>query len=183
MIRRTLSVVLTAAVLAPPFAHAQTSGPAPPDRGEGVAVGVVATVAPGQTGPWWLLSLRVGVPVGRKVGVDLDFGRVVGNGQWGTGWKPKGFAGGAHLRWLPKGRSAGGWSGYLFLGPRFVQTEKTAAGGETTRSVARGFDFPGFGVDRVLRNGYRAGFELGIPNVVHEVPIGFLNIFALGMPQ
>jgi hypothetical protein len=143
---------IAAVVLAPSPAHAQTSGFAPPDRGEGFAVGVVATVANGQTGPWGLLSLRLGVPAGRKVGFDFDFGRVVGNGRWEPGWRPKGFAGGAHLRWLPKGRSAGGWSGYLFLGPRFVQTEKAASGRETTRPVAMGFDFPGFGVEQRISN-------------------------------
>jgi hypothetical protein len=174
---------LAAAVLAPSFAHAQTSGFAPPDRTEGFAVGVVATVATGQTGPWGLLSVRLGVPVGRKVGLDFDLGREVGNGQWGAGWRPKGFAGGAHLRGLPKGRSAGGWSGYLFLGPRFVQTERTASGGETTRPVAKGFDFPGFGLDRVLESGYRTGFELGFPSLVRGAPIAQLNGFALRIPK
>jgi hypothetical protein len=116
------------------------------------------------------------------VGFDFDFGRVVGNGRWTTGWKPKGFAGGAHMRWLPKGRSAGGWSGYLFLGPRWVQTERTASSGETTRPVAKGFDFPGFGVDRVLANGYRTGVEVGVPSLV-RAPIVFLNGFGMRMPE
>ena len=75
---RTLACFL-AVLLTTASAHAQDepADSAGPPR-EGISLGAVAIPALEGGGPWFMSAIRVSAPIGARVGVDIDAGRVFG---------------------------------------------------------------------------------------------------------
>ena len=159
---RLMSAWFAAALLSPPLAFAEANGTDPEDRREGFSVGVLITL---QAFGGRIVSVRVSTPAGRKAGFDFDVGYRLGRTpkphkltSKGFAWAADGWVAAAHVRWLPKGRGDTGWSGYLLGGVRVMQGTATQASGGTRRLLFQGIDV-GFGFDRVVARGYRAGAE------------------------
>jgi len=156
---RSLPVVLVGLLMTGTSQRTVVAQTAAPAHHEVIGVGVNVTQALGAK-PWSIVSVRASLPAGDTLGFDVDVGHVFGADDLTTGWRPRGFAFAAHLRWKPKGRSAGGTSGYLVLGPRVVQGRDEDKNGNRSTSTFKGADI-GVGVDHVFGAGLRAGGELG----------------------
>jgi hypothetical protein len=176
--------VLTIAILvSPPISDAQDLTPVPvptaPPR-EHVGVGVATTGVVGAL-PWGIVSARISIPIGIRFGLDVDAGRVVGTKRLTEGQVPAGGAGGFHLRWLHKGRRPSGTSAYFFGGPRVVAAKNIDRQGHVMdRRAIRVFDL-GYGLDRLMKNGWRAGVEFGAGG--GEGPLLFISAFAMWGPK
>ena len=158
-----VSVLVVAMLVSPAISDAQNLTPGParaaPPR-EHFGVGVATTGVVGAL-PWAIVSARISIPIGTRFGLDVALGQVVGTKRLNEGQVPTGGAGELHLRWLHKGRRPGGTSGYFFGGPRVVAAKNIDQQGHVTdRQPIRLFDL-GYGVDRLMKSGWRAGVELG----------------------
>jgi hypothetical protein len=166
-------------LVSPAISDAQNLTPGPvraaPPR-EHFGVGVATTGVVGAL-PWAIVSARICIPIGTRFGLDVDVGQVVGTNRLNEGQVPTGGAGGFHLRWLHKGRRPGGMSGYFFGGPRVVAAKNIDQQGHVTdRQPIRMFDL-GYGVDRLMKSGWRAGVEFGAGG--GEGPLLFVSVFAV----
>ena len=71
--RIVLAIALTLLMSARPSAQDAPSAPR-----EGLVVGVMATPALEGGGPWFMPAVRVSAPLGPRMGVDFDVGRIFG---------------------------------------------------------------------------------------------------------
>ena len=174
---------LTIAMLvSPAISDAQnlTPVPVPAAQPEHFGVGVATTGVVGAL-PWGIVSARIRLPIGTRFSLDVDAGRVVGTKRLTEGQVPTGGAGEFHLRWLHKGRAPNGTSAYFFGGPRVVAAKNIDRQGHVTdRSAIRVIDF-GYGVDHLMKNGWRAGVEFGAGG--GEGPLLFISAFAIWGPK
>jgi hypothetical protein len=143
-------------LLLPAVARAQGPSPSPHEH---VGVGVVGTGVLGAD-PWPVVSARVSVPLGARVGIDADLGRAFGGGL-SEGQVPTGAAALVHLRWLHSGRRPSGWSGYLLAGPRVLAAQNIDQAGRVTDHRAITVVDVGYGFDRLMTGGWRSGAEVG----------------------
>ena len=74
---RTLACFL-AVLLMTASAHAQDEPSDSAGPREGISIGAVAIPALEGGGPWFMPAIRLSAPLGAKVGVDIDAGRVFG---------------------------------------------------------------------------------------------------------
>ena len=149
--------------------YAQTSAPTPPR--ESVTVG--ATLGPGLGNTIWLLtSLRVSVPLGPRVGLDVDAGRVLGSRQDEGGTITEyGALVGAQVRILRRARASRGTSQYWLLGPLYIRDSSPASGGR--REHLKNFRF-GYGWDHLTPGGRRVALEVGLAG--GEGPVPYANL-------
>lgn len=153
----------------PATATAQQT-PLPRKEGPGVAILYTAQLGGGK-----MLGLRVTAPANEHVAFDFDIGLRLGKPSLPPPLPPERRAGrpaiytwkigavaGAHVRWLPKGRSETGWSAALSSGIRFIRATGYDFDVNPTRRWWRVVpDAVGLTIDRLTEGGYRVGAEVG----------------------
>jgi len=151
---------------------------------EAIAIGVVAAPAfDGFTDFWFMPAVRISVPFGSRVTIDLDAGRVLG----GTREHPATSSGPAstlrpgafytgQLRLLTAPRRADGDSTYWMIGLHHVTTRRLDRGGNLMSREPGGGGLLGFGADQMFANGTRLAAEVGISG-----PDGFRPFLAVAV--
>ena len=161
--RALIWLVSLSTALLPATAAAQDL-PGSPREGLGVAVMLSVQSRAGR-----VLSVRVTQPVHEKVAFDFDVGWRLPERNPARSkphvplrWRASGLVAGAHMRWLPKGRSETGWSAALTMGARVMHSGTYNSNNER---VARGWVVvPGWAnltVDKLSDNAYRVGGTVG----------------------
>jgi hypothetical protein len=169
MTRHVSAFLLTALMLILPTpADAQSPVPPPPPPKEPIALGGVLGVG----FPAQLVSVRLSLPLGKALALDLDAGRIHGLGDDGQVAGGGGY--GAQLRWLWHGRSATGHSGYWLAGPLYLQATNRQAGVVLDRRPIKTVQI-GYGWDWIATSGTRAGVELSTGG--GEGPVFLVNVF------
>ena len=166
-------IIVMVVLLVPGILHAQNTTSSPRER---LGVGAVGSAVLGAF-PWSIVSGRISIPMGTRFGVDVDAGKALNTKRLSRGQVPTGGAVGLHLRWLHGRRRPSGWSGYFFGGPRVVAGENITQDGQVIdHDPIKVFDL-GYGFDRLMQNGWRAGVELGGGG--GEGPLLFVSGFVL----
>ena len=166
-------ILLMVVLLVPAILHAQKTTSLSRER---FGVGAVGSGVLGAL-PWSIVSGRVSVPMGARFGLDVDAGRALKTKRLSEGQVPTGGAIGLHIRWLHAGRRPSGWSGYFFGGPRVVAAESLNQDGHVTDQDSIKVVDLGYGFDRLMKNGWRTGVEVGSGG--GEGPLLFVSGFVL----
>lgn len=128
-----------------------------------------------------LSAIRVSIPAGHKAAVDLDIGQVH------TGDEPN-RAFGAQVRWLWRGRTTTGASGYVLFGVlRLNETHRYFVSANRQRWEVAERKSPtmpqfGYGWDWQARAGTRLGLELTAGSEGESGPRAFAKLFLVWGP-
>lgn len=147
--------VIPADVTAQTPASSASSG-APRDR---VAVGIALTAVPIGAHEFYPTA-RLTVPLGPRIGLDVDVGRTFP--ATGAYYSNQAFFG-AGVRFVRSHRTAGGSSRYWSVGPVCLVGKSLDGHRQVTdpHSVISAFKL-GYGADQTFRNGMRTAAEIGV---------------------
>jgi hypothetical protein len=146
-----LALVALAASATRAAAQSETTSPASPR--ERASVALAASVALEGSGPWLVPGVRVAVPLGGRVAVDVEAARVFG-GRSEYGSITSLVA--VNVRFLRRAREADGAGRYWLAGARYYPI--TGSHASFSSDVAATF---GHGWDQVFASGRRLGAEVG----------------------
>jgi hypothetical protein len=169
---RSCAAPLALALLMPvgAFAQTPTSPPAEEPLRDGVALGASLTPAwAGGLGFW--PSVRVSTPLGRRIALDFDGGRMypADNGYFST----RAFYA-VQFRLLRAPRDDSGSTRFWILGPAFIRGSELDGDGNVTNPHADiGAIRIAYGGDRLYSNGMRTSAEIGVIGGGSSAPTGF----------
>ena len=179
---RSIAPVLALGLLIPAGAAAQALA-AEPDTTlrDSFALGVSLSPAlAGGVGFW--PTVRVGAPLGTRIAVDLDAGRMfpADNGYFST----RRYYG-LQVRLLRRPRDAGGSSRFWSVGPALIVGSDLDGHGLVTDPYARiGAIRVAYGGDRIYSNGTRAAGEIGVIGGGSSAPTGvFASLIMQWQPR
>ena len=179
---RSIGPVLALGLLIPAGAAAQALA-AEPDTTlrDSFALGVSLSPAlAGAVGFW--PTVRVGVPLGTRIAVDLDAGPMfpADNGYFST----RRYYG-LQVRLLRRPRDAGGSSRFWSVGPALIVGSDLDGHGLVTDPYARiGAMRVAYGGDRIYSNGTRAAGEIGVIGGGSSAPTGvFASLIMQWQPR
>jgi len=155
----------------PESALAQTQASAPPR--EHLTIG--GTIGPGLGNQLWLMSsIRVSAPLGSRIGLDLDAGRVFGSNENEAGSHTEyGALFGIQVRFLRGARKPSGSRQYWVLGPIFIRDISAPPDGP--RDHLKNFRL-GYGWDDLSPNGGRIALEVGLAGGEGPVPYAIVIV-------
>lgn len=167
---RSIAPIFALALLVPAGAAAQPLAPDPDTTPrDSFALGVSLSPAlAGGVGFW--PTVRAGAPLGTRVAVDLDAGRMfpANNGYFST---RRYYA--LQVRLLRSPRNAGGSSRFWSVGPAFIVGSDLDGHGLVTDPYARiGAIRVAYGGDRIYPNGMRVAGEIGVIGGGSSAPTG-----------
>lgn len=142
-------------------AYAQNGTARPPGafpRGE-LAIGAVVTPALEGGGPWFMPAVRLSAPLGSKLAIDLDAGRIFGGINKYAEFQR--FYG-AQIRFVRSELRSDASRGYWLVGPLYLPFTKLDGKGNFVRRKSTTFLTVGRGWDQLFQNGSRFTGEIGL---------------------
>ena len=170
---RTFACFL-AALIVTAMAHGQDgpSDAAGPPR-EGISLGAVVTPAWEGGGPWFMPAVRLSAPLGARVGVDIDAGRVFGASSKYADIRSF-YAG--QIRYIRKSRTPDDIARYWLTGLTYLNSTKLDGQGATVHHKPHTALSIGHGWSYLSDNGTRAVNEIGFSG-----GDGFMVFVSLGV--
>lgn len=175
----TLGILTLASV-----AQAQETSQRPFRARDEIAIGGLLTPAvDGFNNFWFMPAVRLSAPIGARVGIDFDAGRIIGGTSEFSPPLPDStsrmvadyfYAG--QLRFLTSRRRSNGNSNYWILGVNYIGTRRFDSAGNLVSREPAGGGVLGFGSDQLFANGARLSAEFGISG-----PDGFRPFLAIGV--
>jgi hypothetical protein len=138
--------------------------------GDGVAIGgILSPALDGFSDFWFMPGIRIAVPVGARVAIDFDAGRVLGGRREHSPSLPDGISTvradrfyTGQMRVLTARRRGDGGSTYWMIGIHHVGTRRFDRNGVLVSREPAGGGLLGFGSDQLFANGTRLAAEVGI---------------------
>lgn len=153
-------ILFLAALALTGVAYAQdgTARPGAFPRGE-LAIGAVITPALEGGGPWFMPAIRLSAPLGSKLAIDVDAGRIFGGVNKYA--EIQRFYG-AQIRFLRSELRSDSTRGYWLVGPLYLPFTKLDGKGNFVRHTSTTFLTVGHGWDQLFPSGSRLNGEIGL---------------------
>ena len=155
---RTIMLAVLLVVGRPATGAAQVAAEPGPSSPERISVGLATNIAVEGSGPWFAPGIRVGVPVTRRLSLDLESSAVFGGKLEAPYGSITSFLA-LNARRLRAERASDGIARYWLFGLRYTPIQWPPDKAQPHDDLALTF---GHGWDQVLRSRWRVGAEIGV---------------------